>query len=121
MCSRSMSSPLNSALASAPSRIWRIFWAVLIGYRAAKVPCSVPCLCPSFFLYRRNGTGCFLFITLFRYVLAWLSVLPFMAVHTSRAALWDTLSSRPADLTVFAGSRLVMEYPHSGMSGLFFS
>ncbi len=41
--------------------------------------------------------------------------MPFMAVHTSRAALWDTLSSRPADLTVFAGSRFVIEYPHSGI------
>ncbi len=43
------------------------------------------------------------------------SVWPFRAVHTSRAALWDTLSSRPADLTVFAGSRLVIEYPHFGI------
>jgi len=41
--------------------------------------------------------------------------MPFMAVHTSCACLWDTLSSRPADLTVFAGSRLVIEYPHSGI------
>jgi len=47
------------------------------------------------------------------------SVMPFMAVHTSRACLWDTLSSRPADLTVLAGSRLVIEYPHSGIGLVF--
>ena len=42
-----------------------------------------------------------------------------MAVHTSWACLWDTLSSRPADLTVFAGSRSVIEYPHSGICLVF--
>jgi len=41
--------------------------------------------------------------------------MPFMAVHISIACLWDTLSSRPADLTVFAESRLLIEYPHSGI------
>jgi len=115
MRSLSVSKPLNSALASAPARIWSIFCAVLIGYRAAKVPCAVPCRWPSFFWCRRYGTGCFLAATLFRYVRAWSSVMFFMAVHTSWACLWDTLSSRPADLTVFAGSRSVMEYPHSGI------
>jgi len=41
--------------------------------------------------------------------------MPFMAVHTSLAALWDTLSSRPLDLTVFVVSMSVIEYPHSGI------
>ena len=35
MRSLSTSSPLNSAFASAPTRTWSIFWAVLIGYLAA--------------------------------------------------------------------------------------
>ena len=47
------------------------------------------------------------------------NVMPFMAVHISCACLWDTLSSRPADLTVFAGSRLLIEYPHSGICLVF--
>jgi hypothetical protein len=42
--------------------------------------------------------------------------MPFMALQTSRAALWDTLSSRPLALTVRSGSKPVTEYPHSGMT-----
>jgi len=66
MRSLSVSSPLNSAFASAPTRTWSTLLAVLMGYLAAQAPCPTPCLWPSFFLYRLNGTGCFLATTLFR-------------------------------------------------------
>ena len=39
----------------------------------------------------------------------------FIVLHTSRACLGDTLSSRPLALTVVSGSTSVLEYPHSGI------
>jgi hypothetical protein len=42
---------------------------------------------------------------------------PFMARQTSRAALWDTLSSLPLAFAVFSGFSIssITEYPHFGI------
>ena len=111
-----MSKPLFSALASAPWRILRMLSDALMGYRPANA-WSSPCRCPAFFWYRRNGTAFFFSMTSRRYVLAWVSIIPLIVVHTSRACLWDTLISRPLAFTVFSGSSssVNIEYPHFGM------
>src|SRR4030042_7188516 len=113
---RSVSSPLFSALASAPSITMRIFAAAFMGYLPEKDFTS-PCLCPTFLFYRVSGTGFFLSITSLRYCLAFLSVMPLTALHTSRACLRDTLISRPEAFAVFSGSNasVRIEYPHFGM------
>jgi hypothetical protein len=116
MRKRSVSRPLFSALASAPSITMRIFAAAFMGYLPEKDFTS-PCLCPTFLLYRVSGTGFFLSITSLRYCLAFLSVMPLTALHTSRACLRDTLISRPEAFAVFSGSNasVRIEYPHFGM------
>jgi len=111
----SRSNPLYSAFASAFSKTSRMWLAALTGYLPANAPSSSPCLCPAFFLNRRKGTGFFFLMTSWRYVLAPSSVMPFIVWHTSLAALWDTLTSRPLAFTVFSGSTPVVEYPHFGM------
>jgi hypothetical protein len=43
--------------------------------------------------------------------------MPFMVRHTSRACLWDTLTSLPEAFAVFSGSNasVRIEYPHFGI------
>ena len=115
---RSVSRPLFSALASAASTTLRIFWAALMGYRPdAAWWVGSPCLCPAFLLYRVNGTGFFFCVTSRRYALAFVRVMPLIVRQTSRACLWDTLTSLPEAFAVFSGSSASgrMEYPHFGI------
>ena len=114
--SRSVSKFLFSALASAASRIVRIFAAALVGYRPEKA-FSSPCLCPTFLLYRVIGTGFFLSMTSRRDVLAFVRVMPLIVLQTSRECLWDTLISLPLAFAVFSGSSasVRIEYPHFGI------
>jgi len=116
MRKRSVSRPLFSALASAPSSTFSTFAAAFMGYLPAKA-FSSPRRCPAFFLYLLNGTACFLSMTFFRYSFAWASVMPLIARHTSRVFLWDTLISLPLAFAVFSGSSssVIMEYPHLGI------
>jgi hypothetical protein len=46
--------------------------------------------------------------------------MPLIALHTSRAFLWDTRISRPLAFAVFSGSSssVIMEYPHFGIAYL---
>jgi hypothetical protein len=114
---RSVSRPLFSALASAASTMLRIFWAAFIGYRPDAACVGSPCLCPDFLLYLVNGTGFFFCVTSRRYAFAFVRVMPFMVLQTSRACLWDTLISLPEAFAVFSGSSASgrIEYPHFGM------
>ena len=115
MWSLSTSRPLFSAFASAPWIMASTCFAVFWGYLPAKDFTS-PCRCPAFLLYRVKGTAFFLSITSLKYCLALVSVMPFIALHTSRACLWDTLTSRPEAFAVFSGSNVsgITEYPHFG-------
>ena len=44
--------------------------------------------------------------------------MPLTALQTSRAALWDTLSSLPLAFAVFSGLSIssIIEYPHFGIN-----
>jgi hypothetical protein len=55
-------------------------------------------------------------MTSFRNCFAWVSIIPLIVLHISRADLGDTLTSRPLAFTVFSGSNSpsAMEYPHFG-------
>src|SRR3989304_7735197 len=116
MWSLSTSRALFSAFASAPWIMVSTCFAVFWGYLPAKDFTS-PFRCPAFLLYLVNGTAFFLSITSLRYCLALVNVMPFIALHTSRACLWDTLTSRPEAFAVFSGSSVsgIIEYPHFGM------
>ena len=59
----------------------------------------------------------FLAITSRRKSFAWASSLPLRALATSRAALWDTLSSLPLAFAVLSGLSIssIIEYPHFGI------
>jgi hypothetical protein len=113
---RSRSRPLFSAFASALSRTWSVFAAAFMGYLPAKA-FSMPRRCAAFLLYLVSGTGCFLVMTLFRYVFALESAMPLIVLHTSRVFLWDTRISRPLAFAVFSGSSssVCIEYPHFGI------
>jgi len=112
MTKRSVFNPLKPAFASRLLTTAKISSAALTGKAPVWKP-GIDRWAPSF-LYRRKGTAASFVITLSRKAFASGSILPLIAVQTSRAALGLMFTSLPLARTCMMGSYSLTLYLKTG-------